>query len=284
MFGYVMAYYPELTKAEKKRYGAVYCGICRAIRNQASNTARLGLSYDCAFLALLLMSLYEPDEQGGGNACCLHPISKRPWVDNEFIRYGADMNVALAYYNCTDDYEDEKKVSAKIMAGVFQKRLADIQVRYPRQCQAIEKCLKELKELENARCANPDLPASVFGRLMGELMVYQEDMWSETLRQLGMALGRYIYLADAAVDYRRDKKKGQYNPFLEMGTGEDWPRWEQYLVLAMGRCTEHFEKLPLVQDKKLLDNILYSGIWVEYRRRQGKAAPSREDNNAKRSL
>ena len=32
--------------------------------------------------------------------------------------------------------------------------------------------------------------------------------------------------------------------------------WEDYLVLTMGRCTENFEKLPLVQDKALLDNIL----------------------------
>ena len=33
----------------------------------------------------------------------------------------------------------------------------------------------------------------------------------------------------------------------------------------MGRCTESYEKLPLVQDKPLLDNILYSGVWVQYR-------------------
>ena len=35
-------------------------------------------------------------------------------------------------------------------------------------------------------------------------------------------------------------------------------------------CRAEFEKLPLVQDKPLLDNILYSGVWVEYRRRQRK--------------
>ena len=279
MFGYVMASYPELSKEEKKRYGAVYCGICRAIRAQASNTARLGLSYDCAFLALILMSLYEPEETCGAKACCLHPLSRRPWVDNEYIRYAADINVALAYYNCADDYADEGKLSAKIMAGVFEKSLASIRQRYPRQCQAIETCLSKLRQLEQEKCPNPDLPAGCFGALMGEIMVYQEDMWSDTLRQLGMALGRYIYLADAAVDYRRDRKKGQYNPFLEMGTGEDWLRWEQYLVLAMGRCTEYFEKLPLVQDKKLLNNILYSGVWVEYRRRQGRTATSQEDSN-----
>ena len=115
-------------------------------------------------------------------------------------------------------------------------------------------------------------------------MVYGEDLWSDTLRQLGMALGRYIYLADAAVDYRRDSRKKQYNPFLAMETGEDWLRWEHYLVLAMGRCTEYFERLPLVQDKALLENILYSGIWVEYRRRQGRHRPSWEEDHGARSL
>ena len=33
----------------------------------------------------------------------------------------------------------------------------------------------------------------------------------------------------------------------------------------MGRCTAAFEKLPLVQDKPLLDNILYSGVWINKR-------------------
>ena len=59
-----------------------------------------------------------------------------------------------------------------------------------------------------------------------------------------------------------------------MGTGEDWTRWEEYLVLAISRCTEAFEKLPLVQDKALLDNILYSGVWCNFR---GKGAKAREE-------
>ncbi len=284
MFGYVMANLPELDKETRKRYGAVYCGICRQIRQRSSNTARLGLSYDMAFLALLLMSLYEPEETGGPNGCRLHPISKRPWVDNAYIRYGADMNVVLAYYNCVDDLQDEGKLSSEIMVKVFGRNLEELRRKYPRQCQAVESCLKELREMEKEGCTNPDAPAGCFGRLMGEILVYEEDMWSQTLRQMGMALGRYIYLADAAVDYRRDKRKKQYNPFLAMGTGEDWSRWEQYLVLAMGRCTECFERLPLVQDKRLLDNILYSGVWVEYRRRQGRKAASREENNGAGSL
>ena len=270
MFGYVMANLGELEKQRRQRYSAVYCGICRGIRSQSSQLCRLGLSYDMAFLSLLLMSLYEPEETGGSHACLLHPM--RAWTDNPYIRYGADMNVALAYYNMLDDYEDEGKVSAKVLCGVFGKELDRIRETYPRQCQAIVDCISRLNRLEKENCPNPDEPAGCFGELMGELLVYEEDLWAPTLRKMGNALGRYIYLADAAVDYRRDKKKKQYNPYLAMGMAEDWETWEQYLVLAMSRCTDAYERLPLVQDKDILDNILYSGVWVEYRKRQRKKA------------
>lgn len=266
MFGYLMANGGELSKDQRKRYSAVYCGICRNIRSAASNTARLGLQYDMAFLALLLMSLYEPEEQVGKHACALHPM--RTWTENEYIRYAADMNVALAYYKCRDDIADDGTLTARLMAPVFEAGMDSVRQRYPRQCGAIESCIDKLSQLEKEGCDSPDETAGCFGQLMAELLVYREDLWAPTLRQMGMALGRFIYLADAAVDYRRDKKKGRYNPFLAMGMDEDWQAWEQYLVLTIGRCTDYYERLPLVQDKAILDNILYSGVWVAYRRRQ----------------
>ena len=267
MFGYVTASLKELDKEAEKRYGAVYCGICRRIRLQSGNVARLGLSYDMAFLALLLMSLYEPEDTAGEKACAMHPIRKRPWIDNRFVQYAADMNVALSYYNFLDDWEDDRKYGARILAAQFGKYLPEIENRYPRQCGAIADCIRQLSELEKAGCSNPDEPASCFGNLMGELLTYEEDLWAPTLRQMGFYLGRFIYLLDAALDYDKDEKKGKYNPYLAMGTGKDWKKWEEYLVLTMARCTESFEKLPLVQDKLLLDNILYSGVWVNRRRK-----------------
>ena len=266
MFGYVTANQKDLDKAQKQRYNGVYCGICRQIRERSSQTARLSLSYDMAFLALLLMSLYEPEETSGKRACGLHPIKPRPWVDNLYIRYAADMNVALAYYKALDDVQDEGSKAAQLAASVLGKSLPEIQSRYSRQCKAMEDCIARLSKLEQEGCQNPDLPAACFGQLMGELLVYEEDMWSPTLRQMGISLGRFIYLLDAAVDYRKDKKQGKYNPFLAMGTGEDLQKWEQYLVMDMARCTQYFETLPLVQDKALLNCILYSGVWMEFER------------------
>lgn len=265
VFGYVNANWKELTQAQQERYGSVYCGICRSIHRRVCNPARAVLSYDMAFLALLQMSLYEPEEAGGRNRCALHVLRPRAWVDNPCVDYAADMNAALAYYKAKDDLRDEGKSSAKLLLSILEPHMEDIRQRWPRQCDAMGKCMEELSRMEAENTSNPDLPASCFGHLMAELMVMREDQWQQELRSLGFSLGRFIYLADAMLDYDRDKRKKQYNPFLAMGEGRDNEKWEQYLVLAMARCTESYEKLPLVQDKALLDNILYSGVWVQYR-------------------
>lgn len=272
MFGYVTANLQELSETQRGRYSAVYCGICRAIREQSGGIARLTLRYDMAFLALLLLSLYEPPENTAKGRCVMHPLSLRSWTDSEIIRYCADMNVALAYFQCMDDWKDEGKHSAKWLADRLAKHCPEIKERYPRQWQTMDACLKRLTELETAACSNPDEPAACFGELMGELLVYREDHWTPVLRQLGQLLGRFVYLMDAAVDYRADAKKGCYNPYLAMGQGENSQRWEEYLVNILGRCTEYYERLPLVQDKDLLDNILYSGVWVNYRRKRKEEA------------
>ena len=279
MFGFVTANLKELTEDAKSRYQSVYCGICQRIRVQSSQPARLCLSYDMTFLALLLMSLYEPEETVNPHGCILHPVKSKNWQDNPYIRYCADMNVALAYYKALDNYNDEGRLSSKTMAALLKKDCDGIFGRYPRQCQAICDCIAQLSALEKDGCQNPDEPAGCFGQLMGELLVYEEDLWAPTLRKMGQALGRFIYLADAAADYRKDKKRGSYNPYIAMGMAEDRDTWKEYLVLTMARCTDYYERLPLVQDKDILDNILYSGIWVEYKRKLTEKKHSREEKH-----
>ena len=270
MFGFVTASFKELTKEEHRRYSAIYCGICRAIGEHAGQIARIGLSYDMAFLALLLMSLYEPEETSGEGRCGIHPLKKRPWVDNPYVRYAADMNIALAYYNSLDNWNDDHSLCAKALANRLEPSLAAIQTRWPRQCAAIESCIRQLSQLEADRCSNPDEPACCFGQLMAELLVYEEDLWASTLREMGMALGRFIYLADATIDFKKDQRKDAYNPYVTARI-QDPQTQEQHLVLAMGRCAQYFEKLPLVQDKSLLNNVLYSGVWTHFPKKRKEA-------------
>ena len=93
MFGYITANPEELSEAQRSRYAGVYCGICREIGTRSSQLSRLGLRYDMAFLALLLMSLYEPREEQEVFRCPVHPMKKRSRVGCDIISYTADMNV-----------------------------------------------------------------------------------------------------------------------------------------------------------------------------------------------
>ena len=266
VFGLVNANWKELSKEQQNRYTGVYCGICRDIEARCSRLARVVLSYDMTFLALLHMSLYEPEETESSRTCMLHPLKPRCSIDNACVQYAADMNVALAYYKALDDHRDDGKHSAKLLASALEPHLQRIAEVYPRQCRAIASCIQELSAIEQRGESNPDIPASCFGRLMEELMVFRQDLWEKDLRGLGFSLGRFIYLADAMLDFDKDTKKGSYNVLHSQG--KDTQKWEEYLLMAMGRCTEHYERLPLVQDKALLDNILYSGVWVQYRSKQ----------------
>lgn len=107
-----------------------------------------------------------------------------------------------------------------------------------------------------------DEAANAFGRLMAELFVREEDMWSNTLRAMGFHLGRFIYLMDATCDFERDAKRGSYNPLV--GCGYSPQEMEMPLSIIAGSAVAEFEKLPLEQDLHLLRNVLYSGIWQKY--------------------
>ena len=102
MFGYVTLYRKGLADAEMDRYQAYYCGLCQTLGRRYGRTGQLALSYDMAFVAILLTALYDTPTAFSEGRCVPHPLKKRPRADNELLDYAADMTAALAYYNFLD--------------------------------------------------------------------------------------------------------------------------------------------------------------------------------------
>lgn len=264
MFGYVQANLSDLSQDEQTRYRAAYCGLCHTLGKRHGFTSRLSLNYDLTFLTLLLSSLYEPEEKSGECRCVVHPVKKHSFMINEYTEYAADMTVALTYYKCQDDWNDEKSVPRKCYASLLKTQYEQVKRNWPEQCTAIETSLFELSALEKNNLEDPDAAAHSFGRLMEAIFLYKKDHWEKHLRTLGHGLGQYIYLADAAVDLEEDKKQGNYNPLKNLSTAPQELR--QLLQTVLGDASRAFETLPLVQDIHLLRNILYSGLWIKYNR------------------
>lgn len=275
MFGYVRANIADLSEAEKQRYRAHYCGLCRALGQRHGLAGRMALSYDMTFLSIFLSSLYEPEEAQGEMRCVPHPARPHPYVCSDISDYAADMTVALTYHKCMDDWQDDRKHVSKAYAELLRRSYAVVKQRWPRQTGVIEKQLEELSRLEKRRAQEPDAAANCFGHLMAELFVMKEDYWRGALRAFGMALGRYVYMADAACDYDKDRKSGSYNPVVLMGRQPEDMRED--LKQMLGSASAAFEALPMIHDVHIMRNILYSGIWLTYNETMEKRRKDREE-------
>lgn len=262
MFGYVICNKSGLTQQELARYQRIYCGLCRTLKKRYGELERFGLSYDMTFLALFLSALYEPEESGKEFRCVLHPFQKKYAADSPYLDYAADMTVLMTYYKCMDDWEDDHNHISLQCAKVLKKYFGELEKKYPRQCAAVAASIRELARLEKSPEAGPDETVNCSGMLLAELFVVQEDFWSGSLRRFGYELGRFIYLMDAAMDYKKDLKKERYNPLRKMQ--KEPQEAEDILVTAIGNATAEFEKLPIVQDAHLIRNILYGGVWQQY--------------------
>lgn len=267
MFGFLTADTATLTPEELTRYRSCYCGLCRALKDRFGQLTRMVLTYDMTFLVLLLESLYEPEGCSGEAVCPVHPTKAQAWCRSELTDYAADMNAALAYLKCLDDWQDDGNAVALAEAGVLKKGYREVCARYPRQCGAMEHCIARLGELEREN-APADETAEVFGELMGELFVLYDDRWSETLRHMGRALGRFIYALDACVDLDGDTRRNRYNPFRRYyGAWDTAERFGDILKLFLGEALFYYDKLPLVQDTGILKNILCTGVWVQFNKK-----------------
>lgn len=271
MFGYVSANPKLMTAEELQRYRSAYCGLCRCLGKRHSQPARLSLTYDMTFLALFLGGMYEPEETSEDFWCVVHPKGKHGSVITPYTEYAADMNVLLAYLNCLDNWKDDRNPAALAESLVFRKGYQAALKRYPRQAAAVERELAELARLESEQCANPDQPANCFGRLLGELFVVDEhDHFASDLRSFGFFLGKFIYLYDACMDYADDKKSGSYNPLvLGLQRELDADTARELLTGYISACVQIFDRLPIVQDSVIIKNILYSGVWQEFRKKYG---------------
>lgn len=267
MFGCLSAATELLSEEELGRYKACYCGLCRSLRERHGSASRMALSYDMCFLVLLLGSLYEPEEMRGEDGCAAHPFEKRRWWCSEITDYAADMNAALAYLKCRDDWHDEGSLTALASAGAMKKEYLSVKALYPRQCAAMESAIGELSELERQKCAAPDAPAAAFGRLMAEVLVFKEDRWSDVLRRMGQALGEFVYIMDACLDLDADTLRNRYNPLRRWYGLDNEERFRAMLRMLLGECVRWFDVLPLVQDAGILKNILCAGLWIGFNKK-----------------
>lgn len=267
MFGYVTIDKLELKVREYYKYRGYYCGLCTSLKDKYSQLGRFTLNYDMTFLILVLSSLYEVENTSYNKRCIVHPLNKRLVITNEITEYAAAMNIILAYYSCKDNWADEKDLKSLLYSQVLNKDYKRAVSFYEKKAEYIKKCLDNITKLEEENTDDLDAISNEFGNLMAELMLYKDDYWKETLSKVGFFLGKYIYILDAYIDMEDDRKSGSFNPFLSMKLDNNIDKFvNDILILNLSFLNNELDKLPLIQDKGIIDNIIYSGITGKLRK------------------
>lgn len=266
MFGYVIINQSELTDEEVQRYRQCYCGLCNTLKKRHGNLSRLMLTYDLTFLVLLLNALYDEKENKEDSRCVVHPVKQQHWWHSKFTDYAADMTILLSYQKLLDDWNDDCNPLSLWASIPFKQHYREISNQYPRQSKVLEESMQKLSVMELQGVQDPDMASGLFGDIMAELFVYEDDRWSEVLRKLGHSLGQLIYIMDAVVDLDQDIKTGNYNP-LKNSYNDNNDNYLSVLEMLLGKVVYYFDKLPIVEDSNIIKNILCSGIWTEYVRK-----------------
>lgn len=271
MFGYVKPRPDDLLVKEYEFFRAAYCGVCRSMRKKTGFLSSFALSYDIVFLSVVRMLYTDRRVDKKRCRCIAHPCRARNCLlNNAALDDGARISAVLIYEKCLDDKKDKggHRLRARLLSPIFRRAAKRADLTF--LSRETEACLEELSAVEKANTPSIDIPAAIFGDLLG--LCFAEGFEGEdhaTLYDVGYHLGVFIYAADAADDYKSDKKSGSYNPYVLLyPDGECFENGipaevKTSLTLTLTRLGDAVEKLPFGTERTLeniIKNTIYYGL------------------------
>lgn len=290
MFGYVVPLRGELKVKELDAYQGIYCGLCHTLGRRYGFLTRMLLSYDFAFLAMLLAA--EEDRPVlERRRCTVHPIlGKLACTQDTSLDTAADESVILTYWKLRDEVEDAsfwRGILPRILAFLFRPAYRKAAGRRKEFDRETADCLAELRELERSGSPSLDRTADTFARILRAAApatgIESRDRASG---ELLYHVGRWIYLMDAWDDLPEDRKSGCYNPLLtrwsdgpETHSEELRTTLRHSLNLAVAACNltnfgpwHDIVMNILCLGLPMVEESVFSGQWRKLKKQTGRAA------------
>lgn len=269
MFGYIKTHRPELKVKEDEAYKGIYCSLCRELGKRYGLVSRLFLSYDSAFLALALIALSEDKVCFENKRCPFNPTKKCNFCSEsrKEIQFAADISVLLLYHKVRDNIKDSTFIKAlfyRIVLLFLLKPYKKAKKLCPDAADIIENYICMQNEVENKQSRYVDEAAEPTAILLKKIYSLGEtDNDIKIVReQLGYHLGRWIYLIDAFDDIDKDRKSGNYNPFL-ISNNDNFEKIKGDLLMTAGEVAKAYRLLNVKCFNGIIENIIFDGLYYQ---------------------
>ncbi len=272
MFGYVRVDKGDLKVREYEAYRGLYCSLCRALSKRYGVLSRLLLSYDSTFLAMVRLSkdgvlpIFRPGR------CPFNPAKRCNYCTNADAQfdYICAVVVLMFYYKVKDDLSDESFFRRLLVllllpfASLWRKKALR---RYSMIDQIISDSVVLLAKTEAEKTDSFDRAAHASADALGKIFAFEEPDENHALYRFGYAVGRWVYLTDAADDLKKDLKRGGYNVFIrafqlqspELNDDQKEQIFET-LNASEGMALEAFQQTGCEYMRPIIENVLTQGM------------------------
>ncbi|MBR3869761.1 MAG: hypothetical protein IKM66_10655 [Clostridia bacterium] len=269
MFGYIRTHRPELKVCEDEAYKGIYCSLCKELGKRYGIMSRLFLSYDSTFLALALMALSEEKLGFNQKRCPFNPAKKCNFCtgDHDELAYAADISVLLLYHKIRDNIKDStlfKAILYRILLVLIIRSYKKAEKFRPDAAITIKEYMDMQSAVEEKQSRSIDEAAEPTAILLSKLYSANgtDEDQKRVRERVGYCLGRWIYMIDAFDDIEKDRKSGNYNPFLLSGQ-DNYEKIKGDLLMTVGELAKAYDLLEIKKFDGITKNVIYDGLYYE---------------------
>ena len=279
MFGYIKVFKPELKFKEYEVYKGIYCSLCKELGRDYGLLSRMTLNYDFTFLALCRMAMNDKRPEFSPSHCSFRPDKKCICCQKgqEDLQYSAAVSVMTVYHKVLDNISDGNflsKLGMYIILPLIKSKYKKAKSKYPEVALFIEEQMSRQKQIESEKDASIDSAVDPTACSLGYIMSYGLEGDQKIIAdRFGYCMGRLIYLLDASDDFEKDKKSGNFNPFVinEKKYGDKLnENIVRMLNVTADENAKAYELLNIKRFKSIIDNIIYYGFDSEIKKVQRK--------------
>lgn len=204
-------------------YQSLYCGLCRCLKYEYGLTGMAVLNYEVVNALLLAGAMAQEPYACMTMSCSLTPLywRKMAGINEESFRAAAAVTICAAALESQDNLHDSNRwydrllnmliePKAKRMTNAYRPEFLELKELYDRYM-ALERRAAERDPAVTFRML-AGASGDIIGKAAAIIGVHGGCGQLKELHDIMQLWGQWIYLIDAADDYRDDLRSGSFNP------------------------------------------------------------------------
>lgn len=238
------------------QYKKYYCFLCRTLGKHYGMTSRFTLSYDVAFLAMLVS-----DEQLLNEINKIHCLKNEQAlsvaINREISKKIATANVLLAAAKLEDDILDENSIKAKMIYFLLKRAIKKAKKNYADMWLIVNEGYSYIRDLEKDN-ATLETIENAFADMMCKIAeCCRQTRDKQTLLILSV-ISKWLYFIDAIDDLDENIAEGTFNPLLKYGSFKNLKL--SYNTVILKHYYSLFEELKFDENNSGINNDVINRV------------------------